>query len=52
MQLLLDHTYKTNNKWMWGGVAFLLAAGIFFNLVLILSLSLLSSALTSALSNA
>ncbi len=45
MQTLLDHTYKTSNKWMWGGVAFIFAAAVFFNLLVNLALALLSSAL-------
>ncbi len=45
MQTLLDHTYKTSNKWMWGGVAFIFAAAVFFNLLVNLALAFLSSAL-------
>ena len=43
-QLLLDHTYKTSDKWLWGGVAFVFAAAIFFNLLVNLALAMLSSA--------
>ena len=44
MQTLLDHTFKTNDKWMWGGIAYTLFAAIFFNCLVNLALATLSSA--------
>ena len=48
-QLLLDHTFKTSDKWLWGGIAFVFVAAIFFNLLVNLALALLSSALAEAI---
>ncbi len=43
-QLLLDHTFKTNDKWMWAGIGFVAAAVVFFNVLVNLALAYLSSA--------
>ena len=44
-QTLLDHTFKTNDKWMWAGIGYVAFAAVFFNVLVNLALAYLSSAL-------
>lgn len=42
--LLLDHSFKSTDAWMWGGVAYVFASVVFFNILVNLALAFLSSA--------